>query len=250
MRKFIATSIKEYLNIHHQINENTYKVFHGTNDDFDSFAHDKIGSNMGASWNGVGFYFSDKKSEASLYGDKVMSVEIKLTNPIDLTSIEDTSVQGSGLIRFFSNIKGFENVKYNGRTLTELSELIEDLEKKFDPKNISFSDGTNEHFKHVWYDHKGKEYVIRNRTQNEIDNKDWLRSTIISRILHDEHDISGLPIRVKDLMNPYTFTKIAKENGYDGVIAQNSTVVSGNEYVVFDKNNIRILKSPDQTPMT
>jgi hypothetical protein len=29
----------------------------------------------------------------------------------------------------------------------------------------------------------------------------------------------------------------------DGVIAPNSTVSSGNEYVVFDKNNIRILKN-------
>lgn len=30
------------------------------------------------------------------------------------------------------------------------------------------------------------------------------------------------------------------KNGYDGVIAPNSTVTSGNKYIVFDKNNIRI----------
>lgn len=42
-------------------------------------------------------------------------------------------------------------------------------------------------------------------------------------------------------MNPYDFTKIAKVNGYDGVIAHNSTVSHGNEYVVFDKENIKII---------
>jgi len=66
---------------------------------------------------------------------------------------------------------------------------------------------------------------------------------IISTILYEKYDISGLPIRISELMNPYSFTKIAKENGYDGVITPNSTATSGNEYVVFNKNNIRIIKN-------
>lgn len=33
LRKFIATTIREYLNEQHYINENVYKVFHGTNGD-------------------------------------------------------------------------------------------------------------------------------------------------------------------------------------------------------------------------
>ena len=243
LREFIQTTIREYLNEQHYINENVYNVYHGTNHDFDSFDYDKIGTNTEAAWNGVGFYFSDNKTEASLYGNKIMNAEIELKNPIDLTFIDDTSVQGSGLVRFFSKIKGFENVKYDGKTIIEISKLIEDLENNFDYKNISFSDGTNEQFKHVWYDYEGKEYVLRNKTQNEINNKDWLKSMIISRILYDKYDIGGLPIRVSELMNPYSFTKIAKENGYDGVIAPNSTATSGNEYVVFDKNNIRMLKN-------
>ena len=59
LRKFIATTIREYLNEQNYINENVYKVFHGTNDSFDSFDYDKIGTNTEGAWNGVGFYFSD-----------------------------------------------------------------------------------------------------------------------------------------------------------------------------------------------
>lgn len=243
LKKFIATTIREYLNEKHYINENVYKVFHGTNDNFDSFNYDKIGTNTESAWNGVGFYFSDNKAEASLYGNKIMNAEIEFKNPIDLTTIDDTSVQGSGLINFFSKIKGFEDVKHDGKTIVEISKIINDLENNFDYDNISFSEGINEHFKHVWYYYDGKEYVLRNKTQNEINNKDWLKSMVISSILYDRYNVSGLPIRVSELMNPYSFTKIAKENGYDGVIVPNSTVTSGNEYVVFDKNNIRILKN-------
>jgi hypothetical protein len=243
LRKFIATTIREYLNEQNILNENIYYVFHGTNDNFDDFEYDKIGTNTKQAWNGVGFYFSDNKTEASLFGNKIINAEIKLNNPIDLTTIDDTSVQGSGLIKFFSKIKGFENIKHDGKTILEISKLINDLEHNFDFNNIYFSVGTNEHFKHVWYDYDGKEYVLRNKTQNEINNKDWLKSMIISRILYDKYDISGLPIRISELMNPYSFTKITKENGYDGVIAPNSTTTSGNEYVVFDKNNIKILNN-------
>jgi hypothetical protein len=223
------------------LSERVYHVFHGTNNDFDYFEYDKIGTNTEQAWNGVGFYFSDNKTEASLYGNKLINAEIILNNPIDLTSIDDTSVQGSGLINLFSKIKGFENIKHNGKPILEISKLINYLEHNFDFNNISFSDGTNEHFKHVWYDYDDKEYVIRNRTQNEINNKNWLKSMIISKILHDKYDISRLPIRISELMNPFSFTKIAKKNGYDGVIALNSTTISGNEYVVFDKKNIKIL---------
>jgi hypothetical protein len=242
LKRFVAITIREYLNERHLVNEKLYKVFHGTDHKFNIFDYDKIGSNTEAAWNGFGFYFSDNKTEASLYGNNIINVEIKLKNPINLTNIEDSSVQGSGLLKFFSKIKGFENVKHDGKTILEISKLIGDLENNFDFNNISFSDGTNEHFKHVWYDYDGKEYVLRNKTQNEINNKDWLKSMIISKILYEKYDISGLPIRVSELMNPYNFTKIAKENGYDGVIAANSMFTKGNEYVVFDKNNIRIIK--------
>jgi hypothetical protein len=243
LRKFIATTIREYLTEQNILNEKTYHVFHGTNKNFDDFEYDKIGTNTEQAWNGVGFYFSDNKTEASLFGNKIINAEIKLNNPIDLTTIDDTSVQGSGLINLFTKIKGFENIKHNGKTILEISKLINDLEHNFDFNNISFTDGTNEHFKHVWYDYDGKEYVLRNKTQNEINDKDWLKSMIISNILYNKFNISELPIRISELMNPYSFTKIAKENGYDGVIAPNSTTTSGNEYVVFDKNNIKILNN-------
>lgn len=227
--------------LNNNITENTYKVFHGTNNQFNNFDYDKIGKNTESAWNGMGFYFSDNQTEASLYGNKIINAEINLNNPIDLTTINDTSVQGSGLIKFFSKIKGFQNVKHDDKTILEISKIINDLENNFKYSNISFSEGLNQHFKHVWYEYDGKEYVNRNKTQNEINNKEWLKSIIISNILYNKYNISGLPIRVSELMNPYSFTKIAMENGYDGVIAPNSTTTSGNEYVVFNKNNIKII---------
>lgn len=243
LRKFVAIIVNNYLNEQHIINENIYNVFHGINDEFDSFDYSKIGTNTESLWNGAGFYFSDSKAEASLYGNKIIMAAIKLDNPIDLTMIRDTSIQGSGLINFFSKLNGFENIEYEGRTILEISTLINDLENNFNYNDISFSDGTKEYFNHVWYKYNGKEYIIRNRTQDEIKNKYELKSIIISKILYDKYNINRLPIRISELMNPYLFTKIAKKNGYDGVIAQNSTVASGNEYVVFDKNNIKIIKN-------
>lgn len=209
--QLISTTIQAFLNENQLLNERLYSVYHGTNDDFDSFNYDKIGSNTESSWNGAGFYFSDNKTEASLYGNKILRVEIILNNPIDLTMINDTSVQGSGLVKFFSKINGFESIKHDGRTILEISNLIDDLEKNFDFNNVSFSNGTNEHFKHVWYDYDGKEYVLRNKTSGEINNKEWLKSMILSNILYEKYDVVGLPVRVSDLMNPHVFTRIAKK---------------------------------------
>ena len=51
-----------------------------------------------------------------------------------------------------------------------------------------------------------------------------------------------MPIRIEDIMSPDMFTSIAKDNGYDGVIMDNSTAFNGYEYIVFDSDQITILE--------
>ena len=240
IRGVLLESLSDKCKTKHTIQENKYNVFHGTNEQFGVFDYGKIGYNTDSSWNGYGFYFSNSKTEASLYGKKIISANITLNNPLDLTKIKDTSVQGSGIVRLFSKIKGLSDIKKEGYSYKQIGEILDNLENNFDVGNISYSDGSNNHFKHVWYNHNGKEYVIRNRTDNEINDKNWIKSLIISTILHEKYNIGGLPIRIKEAVSPHVFTKIAKENGYDGVINYNSTTVSGNEYVVFDNKNIQI----------
>lgn len=234
LRTYIRKTIIENL-----LSEKTFDVFHGTNNTFDTFSYDKIGSNTQHAWNGHGFYFSDNKSESAFYGKNIMKFRIKLDNPLDITQIKDTSVPGSGLVKFFANTKGFEDLKIDGYTYKELSYILNKLEHEYDPNKISFSEGSNKHFQHVWYEYDGTEYVLRDKTKNDIENKEWIRSLFLSQILIDKYNIDTMPVRIKDIMNPASFTLIAKQNGYDGVIAPNSTAFDGNEYVVFDRNNIQ-----------
>lgn len=223
------------------LSEREFDVYHGTNSDkFDSFKYSKIGTGTNSFWNGVGFYFSDNKAEASLYGNNLIKAKITLNNPIDLTQIHDTSVQGSGIVRLFAGIKGFDSIQYEGHTYEELNNILNQVENEFDFNKIQFSDGNNESFKHVWYVDGDNEYVLRNRTASEYQNKNFLKASMIHTILYEKYGIGGLPIRISEAVSPHVFTEIAKNNGYDGVIAPNSTVASGNEYVVFDKNNIKI----------
>ncbi len=221
-------------------NKNQYLVYHGTNNKFDIFDHSTIGSNTQASWNGAGFYFSDTIAEASLYGKHIMKCIITLNNPIDLTKVKDSSVQGSGIVKLFASINVLKDLKKEDYTYTQLNEIIDKEENLYDEKNIYFTEGSNPNFQHVWYEVGDKEYVLRNRTKDEIENMSHLKEMLISTVLYEKWNISDLPIRIKEACNPHTFSDIVSKQGYDGVIAYNSTTFNGHEYVVFSKENIKI----------
>ena len=234
LRKLIQKILKENV-----LSEDIYSVFHGTNNDFDEFDYDKIGSNTESLWNGHGFYFSDSKSEAGLHGKNVKKFQIQLKNPLRIDKVKNTSVNGSGLIRLFSGIDGLRDLVFNGRKIFEINDIIVKLEHDAKKIKIELTQGIKDWFKDIWFEYEGKEYVIRSNTDAELSNKNYIENMLISKILYKKYDIISLPIRIKEIINPYYFTKIAKENGYDGVIAPNSTVSTGNEYVVFDKENIK-----------
>lgn len=218
-----------------------YIVYHGTNADFDEFDESKIGTNTKNSWNGYGFYFSDNINEAKLHGDNILKCEIELYNPIDLTRNEDSSVNGSGLIRLLGDLKGFSKVEIPKvkRTIGELDSIIRELEYNFNPSRIEYNEKNNT----LFYNLTNNDFLtIHSVTPNEYEQPEYIRAIIIRHILNDVYKIDNMPIRIKDFMSPYTFTLIAKENGYDGVINNNSTAFSGYEYVVFDSDQIKILE--------
>lgn len=103
LRKFIATTIREYLNenqnIDNNLNDNFWKWFgdsatiengepivcyHGTDCDFKSFSKNKIGYNHWQSKSdtyGGGFFFTDKERYAH-NGGVIKKVYLKIENPL------------------------------------------------------------------------------------------------------------------------------------------------------------------------
>jgi hypothetical protein len=194
-------------------------------------------SGTNSAWHGAGVYFSDKKAEAGLYG-KAKEYVIKISNPFDLTKVEDTSVSGSGLVRLFAHTKGLSEKKFGDYTFKEIDEVVKKLEDSIDKHKIEVYDGSKDFFKSLSYKYDGKEYTLNNKTQAEYTDLDYVKSLFIGQILADKYKIDGLPIRVREAIGPSEFSDVLKKEGYDGVIAPNSTLPTGNEYVVFDKTQI------------
>ena len=83
LRKFIATTIREYLN--EQVDNFTnITLYHGTNNNFDEFDIEKSGLIQYSDW-GKGIYFTRSKSQAHQYridAVKKLNKEYNITLPI------------------------------------------------------------------------------------------------------------------------------------------------------------------------
>lgn len=95
-------------------------VYHGTNENFSIFEHDKIGESSGDyGYSGYGFYFTPNEGEAWMYGTIKMPVFLNIKNPFrcDFADLEK-----------YSNILSFdENDKNN---IIDKEKLISALESK------------------------------------------------------------------------------------------------------------------------
>lgn len=212
--------------------QNSYIVYRATDDGGERSGTD-------SAWHGAGIYFTDNKTEASWYGDTIKKYIITINKPFDLTKIQNSSVQGSGLVKLFANTKGLSDIKIGKYTFKQLNDLINKLETEIDPNKIEIYDGNKEPFKHLSYEYNGKEYFLRNKTESEYNKLDYIKGLFISNILYEKYGVERMPIRVSEAINPFSFTEILKQNGYDGIIAENSNFSSGNEYVVFDKSQVK-----------
>lgn len=107
LRKFIATTIREYLNeqqnIETNINNNFWKwfgnskivengkpkiLYHGSKNKFTSFDDKKKGGSTDSGIRGRGFYFSSNIKSAQSYGDNTYEVYLKIEKPFDLLSFD------------------------------------------------------------------------------------------------------------------------------------------------------------------
>jgi len=139
LRKFIKTTIREYLNEQQQV-ENNLKTnfkewfqnsemvksngtpilfYHGSNKSFDKFDKSMISSSTDAGWLGYGFYFYTDINEARQYG-KVRSFFLNIENPYYATDEDNerlAELNSIGVSKEFTDdliSKGYDGVYYNG----------------------------------------------------------------------------------------------------------------------------------------
>lgn len=140
LRKFIATTIREYLNeqqsFNSVINDENFKnwfknskmvkrdgtpiiFYHGSNKSFDKFDKSMITSSTDAGWLGYGFYFYTDINEARQYG-KVRSFILNIENPYFATDEDNERLAELNDIEaskeFTDNLilEGYDGVYYNG----------------------------------------------------------------------------------------------------------------------------------------
>jgi hypothetical protein len=104
LRKFIATTIREYLN-ENIISNIKYDVFHGTDYHFEIFNTKRKVSGYGYS---MGAYFSSSEKEAKRYGKKVEKYTLQFNKLLDLTFINEDDKNGKE--KFFNYINSELNI--------------------------------------------------------------------------------------------------------------------------------------------
>jgi hypothetical protein len=84
LRKFIATTIREYLN-EQQIFDNKDIWYHGTNNNFNVFDLSNFGK-TDEGWWGIGVYFHSDIETAKIYGSNIIQVNLNTTDVLNLPS--------------------------------------------------------------------------------------------------------------------------------------------------------------------
>lgn len=162
LRKFIATTIREYLN--ENVVDKQYVVFHSSNEYFTKFNLSKI-TNLGGDLYGYGFYFTNNITYSKQFGKYTYKCEITLNNPLDLT-IKSTKETLLSLIK---------NTDIPKNDLQSLIGLINNnhftTAFRHIRKYISFNELSNIFDGVIGYadaDGGGKEYVVYNPNNIKI----------------------------------------------------------------------------------
>lgn len=102
LKKFIATTIREYLNESNQPVTN-FIVFHSSNEKINKFSLSKI-TNLGGDLYGKGFYFTNNMNYSKKFGKFTYKCEIILIKPLNLTN-KSTKEQLLDIIKYIDNPK-------------------------------------------------------------------------------------------------------------------------------------------------
>jgi hypothetical protein len=266
LRKFIATTIREYLNEQQEVktnlNDNFKKWFgsskiiengkpmicyHGSeNKNIHVFDISKIGYNKGNYGHyGYGIYFSTDIREAKTYGSEIYKCYIKISNP------------------FIGNDKQILELKHNGiDNIDDLSIISIDynsFKKSFQSDNLIYNFITN-------IEKNGLEYAWDEIHKQDKSNIDFDLLNDISNMLEYttlNKNVDGVPYYIIDELNKLNkkvklnkgfayeqslhwitdlgnrskeVTDVIKKLGYDGVFY-------GSEIVVFEPNQIKSVEN-------
>ena len=181
-------------------------------------------SGVGWQWHGAWKYYTDSKSEASLYWPSVKEYKVKLNKPFNMAWKED-------IISVFGKTEWLSDQKIGNTTFWELSKKRAEIAKSISKDKMDIWDW-NPGFKHVDFEYGWKTYSIKNATDNELGIKN-LQEVFSEKILRDKYNIDRIPVRVNEAIDPNEFSKILKSKGFDSVIVPNSNLFNGYEYLIF-----------------
>lgn len=267
LRKFIATTIREYLNEQSslenvKLNDNFWKWFgnskivengkplicyHGTSErNIKSFDLNKIGYNKGNYGHyGYGIYFSTDIREAKTYGNIIYECYIKITNPFTGTDKQILQLKNNGvsgiddLVALSIDFNSFKNSFKNEQYIYNFIDSIEKigLEKTWD--NIRVNGDKNIDVDLLNDIGNLIEYTTLNKNVDGVPDyvfDEFKKLNINPKInkgfpYHQSlHWITDLGNRSKDV------TEVIKDLGYDGVWY-------GSEIVIFNSAQIKSVKN-------
>lgn len=122
-------------------------MYHGTDNDFNSFSNDFLGENTQENNTKIGFYFIQDISMAQLFGANVLECVLKLNKGLDINDVFKGGQQASDICKiiFLEDLEPNEAKEFIDENIS-LGEIEDFMESFQDPEVI-------EQFKALGYDH-------------------------------------------------------------------------------------------------
>ena len=143
LRKFIATTIREYLNEQEIFNNNVW--FHGTKYNFKDFDLSKFGQTDDGWW-GVGVYFHSDIEVAKIYGNNIIQALLKTNKILNIPTeysgkflYDKLNELGLELPLEYKDYSAMKIIRNIGK-----EEFTNFIEKYFDVMIINYTQGTKE----------------------------------------------------------------------------------------------------------
>lgn len=208
-------------------------LYHGTDREFDKFDSSLIGANTGSGFVGRGFYFTDSERSAKNYGERIMTVHLRMKNPAQITGNVEHDIKSLGLLEL--------SPRRSDYTFREIFEMKDKIAAEMGKIELSPRDLVID----AYADYDGRTYAIRGLNEHGAKNDEYVRSCIVEQILYAKYGMPN-PGNLGSLGNaisPALLTQQLIENGYDGIIADGTDLLAlgTKEYVVFRAEQISLV---------
>lgn len=258
VRKFIATTIREYLN--EQQNTQTIEnfgddeliLYHGSSYYFDKFKTFKIGSGIGEQDSGWGLYLTTNKDTAKIFGKYIYSVSILKSIEMKIME-EDKPIDKKIFIKFFNSIT---NINIDIDTLDiyldykKLEKTIFDILLKIDGdlEYVNLKDMIDINNKDKWF-YVGNYTANNDKLKHILDEYMYYKKTNFNdfgfNIGFENHDIfgnNGWAVFYNNLSSflgsPKKASLFLLNNGIYGLKKRVTNIRF--DYVIFDESILKI----------